>query len=121
MISKEPLPNGWTIVDLSNRPGYSDRKCKILGVEDTTGRLLCSYSSRTLIAKFLAKHGIELEHQHRYRKNGTTTAGNQQWRCSCGATKTDGEDGRGRPRKYAKSSDRYLQVNRKKSKEADLG
>jgi len=111
-MSKEILSNGWAIVDLSDRLGYEDRKGIILGVEDDTGRLLCSYSSRNRIAKYLDKNGVKIPHVHKWRKNGTSSADNQQWRCTCGQTKTDGTDGRGAPHKYEKSSDRFKQINR---------
>ena len=52
-------------------------------------------------------------HQHKFWKNGINTAGNQQWRCKCGVTKTDGIDGRGAPRKHENSNDRFKQVERK--------
>lgn len=113
----EILLNGWAIVDLSDRLPHSDRKGMTLGVQDESGRLLCSYSSRNRIAKWLKeRHGIDLPHKHRWRKNGTSTAGNQQWRCECGETRMDGIDGRGRPRKYVDSSERFLQKNRKKAR-----
>ena len=114
MLPKELLNNGWAIVDLSDRPAYQDRKSEILGVEDESGHLLCSYSHRAHIERFLAKHGVEAPHKCRFRKNGLSTAGNQQWRCKCGKTQMDGVDGRGRPRKYEVSTDRYKAVNRKK-------
>lgn len=110
----ENLSNGWAIVDLSDRAPYSDRKGKTIGVVDADGKQLCSYSSRSMIAKFLAKNGIECPHHHRWWKNGKTSAGSPQWRCSCGKTKTDGMRTQGAPRKERGNTMKFYGTFKKK-------
>lgn len=101
MLEREILPNGWAIVDISDRYPYSERKGKTIGVEDEAGKLLCAYSTRNRIAAFLSNQGIEAPHQHQWWRHGEQN-GQQRFRCVCGATKTDGEDRRGRPKKKNK-------------------
>jgi hypothetical protein len=54
--------------------------------------------------------------QHAWRKNGKTKGGTQRYYCRlCGALTQDASAvGKGRPRKYQNSKDRYQRSNRKK-------